>query len=338
MKNYKRVSVIIACYNAEKYIDRSINSVFMQDYSNIELIIVNDGSIDNSEKKILDWKRKFESKGYIFVYLYQENGGIGSAINLGLKYVTGDYLTLLDSDDSYLQGSISKRAGFLDNHLDFSGVRSNGWYVKKDSRSLFITSDEEKKIKDLFIALTFGRTNNWAGTYMIRTSVLFGFYLDRNIFPSRLGQNFQLLLPVSYKRKFGFIDEPLMEYNILDNSHSHKSDLNERFLTDESNSMGWRDIYFNVVNMLVCDANEKEYYYNAYNSVFYRRSMNRAIEYNKEKLVNDYFVLLKSTGYLTLDDRISYYTYEKNFFLAISHKIYRKIKLFSRTKGKWSKK
>lgn len=300
----KLVSVIIPCYNGERFIDQSIESVYLQDYTPIELIVVDDGSTDGSAERIQVWKERFAQKGDTLKYLYQTNQGQAAATNNGLKHVTGQYISLLDADDVFLPGSLSKRMEFLEAHPDYVGVRSNGWRVCGKDRQLFIISDEEKQITDLFAALSFGKTNNWAGTYMVRTSTLFEAYPDRNINPSRMGQNFQILLPVAYKRKFGYIDEPLMEYRIQPESHSHSQDIEVQYQKSITNSEGWRDIYRSVVNRVVLDQKERQYYLNGYDSVFYRAAMNRAISVGKMRDARENYMLLKKTGYVTLDDKI----------------------------------
>ena len=302
------VSIIMPCYNSEKYLDMSIGSIYDQDYDNIELIIVNDGSTDGSEDKILEWKDKFITRGYSLQYINQTNQGQGAAVSNGLKYITGKYLTLLDSDDYLYPNSVSLRAAFLDRNDDYSGVRSNGYYVKNGQRRVFITDENEKNITDLFTALTLGKTNNWAGTYMLRTEVLFASYPDRNIFSSRLGQNFQLLLPVSYKRKFGYIDEPLMDYYLYDNSHSHASNPIEQYEVAKKNYAGWREIYYKTLDVITDNSEEKELYHNMYDSVFYRRELNLALEYDKREDANHNYKQLKKTRMHTIDDAITLYS------------------------------
>ena len=306
------VSVIIPCYNAEKYLDMSIGSIYEQDYPNVELIVVNDDSTDNSEEKIVAWQEKFAQKGYVLKYFKQDNQGQAAATSLGLKHVTGEYLTLLDADDRYLQGALSLKAKFLDEHPECCGVRNNGYTVRDSGRTEFIRSEEEKEITDLFTALSLGKTYNWAGSYMIRTSILFDFYKDRNILPSRSGQNFQILLPVAYKRNFGYIDVPLMEYYIYDNSHSHALDPEKQYILGEKNSAGWREIYFNVLDRLVKDPKEYKKYENMYNSVYYRGALYRAAANLKKDRMVECFGLLKKTGRMNLDDRVVYYSVLKS--------------------------
>lgn len=214
----KKVSIIIPCFNGERFIDRCLHSIEIQNYPHIEVVVVNDGSIDQSESKILEWKEVLENKKISLIYIKQKNQGIGSAINTGLKYISGEYLLLLDIDDEYLQGALLERVQFLESHREMDVVRSNGWYVRKNGKSLFIYDECEKNIQDVFTALLEGKTNNWAGSYMVRVSSLFKFYPEREIYQSKYGQNLQLLLPLLYNKKCGFIDKPHMNYNQQENS------------------------------------------------------------------------------------------------------------------------
>ena len=320
------VSIIIPCYNGERFIDQSMESVFIQDYPSMELIVVDDGSTDSSREKILAWENSFAEKGILLKYLHQENQGPGSATNLALKHVTGVYLTLLDADDVYLPGAIRKKAEFLDKNPEYAGVRNNGWRVCGEDRRLFIQSEEEKQITDLFTALSFRRTNNWAGTYMVRTSILFEAYPDRNIDPSRLGQNFQILLPVAYGRKFGYIDEPLMEYRIQSESHSQAIGAEAQYEKDCRNSAGWREIYIGILHWLVVDPEERQYYHRAYDSAYYRAAVTRAIGHHRTADADQNYKLLKETGYLTMEDRIEYaaaFQPLRSYLLRVVYKVSR---------------
>lgn len=89
-----KISVIIPVYNAELYLDRCINSIINQTYKNLEIILIDDGSIDSS----LSIARSYETDSRIKVY-HKPNGGQSSARNLGLECSTGDYIAFVDSDD-----------------------------------------------------------------------------------------------------------------------------------------------------------------------------------------------------------------------------------------------
>lgn len=303
------VSVIIPCFNSEKFIDISIRSVYEQDYSYIELIVVDDGSTDNSKERILAWEERFEQKGYSFRYIYQDNRGLGGAIDTGLKYVNGKYLSLLDADDYLLQGSIAKRAAFLDEHEDYAGVRTNGWMLKGTDKIPFTSSPNEKSNTDYFNALFFDGAPNWAGSYMVRTDLLFDFYPDRSIYPSRSGQNMQIILPVAYKRKFGMIDEPLMVYVLHENSLSQVGASEVKNAKDDKNFYGYLDIYQHMVDIIITDKEEKKLYLSCLNSWRFRHECEKALETKDKKKLKANFRQLISTGQDTLADRIKVYSY-----------------------------
>ena len=89
------VSVIIPVYNCEEYIGECIDSVAEQTYDNIEIIVVNDGSKDESEKIIKNKKNKYRN----ILYYKQRNKGVSAARNLGINKARGEYITFVDGDD-----------------------------------------------------------------------------------------------------------------------------------------------------------------------------------------------------------------------------------------------
>lgn len=91
-----KVSVIVPVYNVEKFIDKCLNSLVNQTLKEIEIIVVNDGSPDNSQKIIDKYVKKYPEKVQSFI---KENGGQGSARNLGIEKAKGEYISFVDSDD-----------------------------------------------------------------------------------------------------------------------------------------------------------------------------------------------------------------------------------------------
>ena len=93
-------SVIIAIYNTGRYLDDSIGSVLNQtvDKKSIQIILVNDGSIDESEQKCLTYKQKYPKN---ILYIKIEHSGVSKARNIGLKYSKGKYINFLDADDKW---------------------------------------------------------------------------------------------------------------------------------------------------------------------------------------------------------------------------------------------
>lgn len=98
-----KVSIIIPVFNAEQYICRCLDSLKNQTYSNIEIIVVDDGSTDDSAKYIADKKRE-DNRILVFS---QKNSGPSAARNLGLSKMSGSYFTFLDADDVLLENAIS---------------------------------------------------------------------------------------------------------------------------------------------------------------------------------------------------------------------------------------
>ena len=91
-----KISIIVPVYNVEKYIDKCLKSLVNQTLKDIEIIIVNDGSLDRSEEIIEKYVKDNPTK---IKYYEKKNGGLSSARNYGLEYATGEYITFLDSDD-----------------------------------------------------------------------------------------------------------------------------------------------------------------------------------------------------------------------------------------------
>ena len=91
----KKVSIILPIYNMEQYIERCLNTLINQTYKNIEIVLINDGSLDSS-LKICNLYKKNDKR---IIVVDKENGGVSSARNTGLKTATGDYIMFVDPDD-----------------------------------------------------------------------------------------------------------------------------------------------------------------------------------------------------------------------------------------------
>lgn len=90
------ISVIVPIYNVENQLARCIESILNQKLENLQIILVNDGSPDNSGSIAKEYANKYPEK---IIYLEKENGGLSDARNYGVKYATGRYITFIDSDD-----------------------------------------------------------------------------------------------------------------------------------------------------------------------------------------------------------------------------------------------
>ena len=98
LKRAPKISVIIPCYNCADFIDETLQSLANQTYKNFEVVLVNDGSKDNTLSAITDWQKK----GILEIKIVdQENAGVSAARNNGVRNATGEYIMYLDSDDIY---------------------------------------------------------------------------------------------------------------------------------------------------------------------------------------------------------------------------------------------
>lgn len=130
MNEESLVSVIIPFYNSEKFIEETIRSVFAQTYSNWELLLVDDGSIDNSTNIALDYAKWYPGKVYYFEHDRHENRGTSATRNLGIKNATGKYIALLDSDDIWVPNKLQEQVNILDRNSEIGMVYGDTkhWY------------------------------------------------------------------------------------------------------------------------------------------------------------------------------------------------------------------
>jgi glycosyltransferase involved in cell wall biosynthesis len=139
-----KISVIIPVYNVEPYIRKCLDSVISQTYKNLEILLVNDGSTDNSGK-ICDEYAEKDKRIKVF---HKENGGLSSALNVGLENFTGDYLGFVDSDD-WIEPDMYETL--------YKAIKSKNVQISiasyfKDTDTESIPASNEKKISDGIIS------------------------------------------------------------------------------------------------------------------------------------------------------------------------------------------
>ena len=131
MKNKDLVSVIIPCYNQGEFLEECLTSVFASSYTNLEVIVVNDGSTDNSNEIIQQHQYQFK-----FTYINQSNAGPSNARNQAIKVARGSYILPLDADDKIGKDYISQAVQVLSSnpeigivycHAEFFGELNGKW-------------------------------------------------------------------------------------------------------------------------------------------------------------------------------------------------------------------
>ena len=111
-----KLSIIIPVYNVEKYIEHCLNSIKLQTMKDFEIIIINDGATDNSEKIIKEYQKN--NPDLIIKYLKKENGGLASARNYGVKFAEGDYISFIDPDDYLDSNTYEDLKVYMDKKID----------------------------------------------------------------------------------------------------------------------------------------------------------------------------------------------------------------------------
>lgn len=114
------VSIIIPTYNRSKIIEKTINSCLEQTYPYVEILIIDDGSTDDTSSKIAQLSKKHNSESKYIKYLYQNNSGACVARNKGMDCAQGGYIQFMDSDDTMEPEKIEKQIQSLNNHVDAS--------------------------------------------------------------------------------------------------------------------------------------------------------------------------------------------------------------------------
>lgn len=165
----KVVSIIIPVYNVEEFIFKTVKSVMNQDYKDIEIILVDDGSPDNSAK-IIDELAKRDDR---IVCVHKDNGGVSSARNVGLRMASGEYVTFIDGDDWVEPNYISYLLNLVESNNCQIGMNKNNYsdYNINSSEKEYVVSAEKAiewiYLGDIFVAvwnkiysMSFLRKNN----------------------------------------------------------------------------------------------------------------------------------------------------------------------------------
>lgn len=241
--NQNKVTVLSACYNCTGHIHRLLDSILQQDYHDIEMILIDDGSSDNLASYLDENKyyKKFKERNFQLKYFYQKNQGQASAIKNGLKHVEGNFLIWPDSDDYLNINQISKMVNTfkLDNSIGVVRCYSNHIDEKGNLQDTFQGMYNKKEgLNNIFLDCLYFTNNMYfgAGNYMVIFERLKSSLKSFEIFEHKLtGQNWQLILPVTYHHNTFTINEKLHNIVELSNSHSrHKKSFAKSIKTQLS--------------------------------------------------------------------------------------------------------
>ena len=167
----EKITVIVPVYNVENYLNKCLDSLINQTYKNLEIIVINDGSTDNSGEICQEYAQKDNR----ITYVEQENGGLSDARNAGLERMTGSYVTFVDSDDwvepNYVEVLHNKLIGYQadiaignyysyneDEAMYYFHVNSESYYEKLyDNISIFENLYDAKQMKSFSLISAWGK-------------------------------------------------------------------------------------------------------------------------------------------------------------------------------------
>lgn len=295
----KKLIILIPVYNVAKYIVKTLQSFLIQDCNCFDVLLINDGSSDNIKEVVDGFKEKFKQKNINITMIDKENGGAASAINVGLKQkLNYEYILIMDGDDWLTKKSISQRIEFLEKNKDYDCIigatnivdEKSGIIIEKNIAS-GITENKEETFWNIFNAKGVVFTG-----YIFRLKKLLSLLKDGQIYESHGGQNWQLLLPISYNCKIKVISQETLNYLIREQSHSHS--VTKQYDDFAKRHLLHKEILENTFDTIGI----KEKYQNVINYKCYRQMLNLAFRYKKKKDFMAYYKEVKKLKKITFKD------------------------------------
>lgn len=295
MQNSPLVSIICMCYNHEKYVVESLNSVLNQSYKNIQLIITNDSSRDDSDKKIKTWLLNYPDVIYIKNSI---NLGNTKTFNKALKPAKGDYIIDLAADDILLEDCIEKQLNaFLNPKFENVGIvygnveliseknTHNGYYYPVNSNKEAI---EKPASGDIYLSMLSQNSKICSVSAMIKKTVL-----DRlNGYDEKLEyEDLDLWIRTSRLYNFDFIDHIIVQKRELENSLGSQFFKKSNSRTRKIN----RSTYLVIKKAIALNENKTE-----------NRALLKRLHFEMDKSfqTNDFILLLK---YIPLEIKLRFF-------------------------------
>jgi glycosyltransferase involved in cell wall biosynthesis len=202
------VSINLCCYNSEKFLEETLQSIFAQTYKDWELVIVNDGSTDFTESII----KAYINRDYPIIYHYQENHGLGYSRNKALGLSSGEFIALLDHDDLWLPNKLEKQVELLDSKPDVALAYSDAYLI--DSKGKILCRISDKTYLPHGNVLTHLSINPFivCSTVLLRKRVL----EEVGLFDTQLAvsEEYKLFLRIAERYEFEVVNVPLAKYRV----------------------------------------------------------------------------------------------------------------------------
>ncbi len=208
------VSIIAANYNNGKYLNDFISSVIGSTVSPKELIVIDDGSTDDS----LNILYRYSHLDYLKVIVFDKNRGFCEALNAGIKIATGEYILRVDPDDILIEDRIEKQVDYLNKNKDVSVVGSNVTYFHSTTKAELCRSNFPIDPTDIQSAYLKGEHGVQHPSTMIRTSVMKQYRYDQENVKAEDYEIFARMIKDGHR--FANISEPLLRMRVHNQSVS----------------------------------------------------------------------------------------------------------------------
>lgn len=227
-----KYSIIMPVYNVENYIEQCINSIIKQTYHNYELLIIDDGSTDNS----INIAKKMTKNLNNVKILTKKNGGLSDARNFGLDYATGDFVWFVDSDDYIRNDALEILAKQPENDIICFGYYKVNENIKKEVN---IGNSDYDNIRRYLLYTPSACTKIYKRKFLRENKIKF----EKGKYYEDLGLTPWL---IKYTNKIGFVDQPLYFYIIRNNSIMTSPIFNEK-----KDDRFWA--IDNIINNICCE-------------------------------------------------------------------------------------
>ncbi len=220
------ISIIMPMRNAELYVKKAIYSIIDGGYEEFEIIIINDGSTDNSLKIV-----KQINDPRILV-IPGDCNGIAAAFNKALEYAKGDIVARCDADDLYVKGRLEWQVTWLHNHPEYDGVCSNFSMIDFKDEVVNDTLNSSQHSEEITFELTSGITRTHYCSYAIKTDVLRRIRGCREYFIT--AEDIDLQLRIGENAKIWYEDKVSYYYRLHEVSITHSQPNNQRVFFEET--------------------------------------------------------------------------------------------------------
>ena len=325
------VSLITPCYNTGKVIHRLLDSVLSQDYPNIEMFVVDDGSTDNSKDIILSYVPRFETKHYKLYYFYQDNAGQSVAVNSVLSKIKGEFLAWPDSDDYYSKSnSISSFVNCF-NRIDdsFGLVRCYPIHIDEVSLQPIEGKRNKSYAEEQFENCLYSSSDFvWPPiSYMARVTCFKQANPDMRIYSAYHNpQNWQMLLPLLFSFKCHTLQESLSCVLVRSDSYSRGTYKTYDELIQYNEN--FENIILNTLERIpVMKQDVREQHIKNIRIKYLREKYLLSISYNQSKKENEYLKMLKNMGYeRNTKERITIYLLHNSLIYKILRTVWKIIR------------